>query len=95
MDKKPPGRPKGARNKISGSAKENITAVFTRLGSTAAMAEWAEANQTEFYKIYARLLPTEVEGTLNAALTCIFRDPTDRPAQMNGYHRKPEVRDGD
>lgn len=56
------GRPKGVPNKISGTAKENIQAVFVRLGSTAQMAEWAKDNQTEFYKIYARMLPIEGPG---------------------------------
>lgn len=40
-------------------AKENIAAVFTRLGGTAQMAKWAQENQTEFYKLYARLVPVE------------------------------------
>lgn len=52
----------GAKNKISGAAKDNIQAVFVRLGGTAAMAQWAKENQTEFFKIYARLLPHEVTG---------------------------------
>lgn len=52
----------GAKNKISGQAKENIQAVFVRLGGTAAMAKWAMENQSEFYKIYARLLPIEGPG---------------------------------
>lgn len=56
----------GAKNKISGQAKENIQAVFTRLGGTAAMAKWAEANPSEFYKIYARLLPIEGPGSNGA-----------------------------
>lgn len=55
-------RTAGAKNKVPQAAKENIAAVFVRLGSTAAMAEWANANKTEFYKIYARLLPHEVTG---------------------------------
>jgi hypothetical protein len=59
------GRPKGAKNILSGSAKENIVAVFTRLGGTVAMCEWAKANQTEFYKIYGRLLP--IEANLSGA----------------------------
>lgn len=54
----------GAKNRISGQAKENIQAVFVRLGSTAAMARWAKDNQSEFYKIYARLLPIEGPGDL-------------------------------
>lgn len=56
------GRPKGVKNKTSKQAKENIEAVFVRLGSTSAMAEWARENKTEFYKIYARLLPVEGPG---------------------------------
>lgn len=49
-------------NKLGAEVKENIVAVFTRLGSTAAMADWARENLTEFYKLYARLIPTEVIG---------------------------------
>jgi uncharacterized MAPEG superfamily protein len=52
-------RTKGSPNKISGQARENIAAVFTRLGGTAAMAKWAKDNQGEFYKLYARLVPVE------------------------------------
>ena len=37
-------------------------AVFTRLGGTAAMAEWATENKTEFYRIYARLLPIDMSA---------------------------------
>ena len=55
---------KGSPNKVGAEAKENIVAVFTRLGSTAAMAKWAEDNKTEFYKLYARLIPAAVEGTV-------------------------------
>lgn len=51
---------KGSPNKVTNTAKENIIAVFTRLGSTAAMAKWASDNQTEFYKLYGRLIPTDV-----------------------------------
>lgn len=56
------GRPKGAQNKLSASAKENIAAVFIRLGGTAAMAEWASENKTAYYAIYSKLLPHEVTG---------------------------------
>lgn len=52
----------GAKGKIAGAAKDNIQAVFVRLGGTAAMAKWAEDNQTDFYRIYSRLLPHEVTG---------------------------------
>lgn len=50
---------KGKPNKVGATAKENIIAVFTRLGGTAEMAKWARDNQTEFYKLYGRLIPVE------------------------------------
>ncbi len=59
MANKLAGRPKGAKNKLGATAKENVVAVFTRLGGTAQMAEWARENQTEFYKLYGRLIPVE------------------------------------
>lgn len=68
MTAKTGGRQKGAQNKISGMAKENIAAVFVRLGGTAAMARWAKKNQTEFYKLYGRLVPHEVTGKDGGAI---------------------------
>ena len=69
---KPPkagaGRPAGAKNKLGTTAKENIAAVFVRLGGTAAMAKWAEENQTAFYSIYSKLLPHEVTGEGGGAI---------------------------
>ena len=59
------GRKKGSVNKIGTQAKDNIIAVFTRLGGTAAMAKWAKDNQTEFYRLYARLIPTDVTATID------------------------------
>ena len=53
-------RLRGSKNLVGATAKENVLAVFTRLGGTAAMAEWAEENKTEFYRLYARLIPQEV-----------------------------------
>ena len=56
------GRVAGSKNKLSASAKENVIAVFTRLGGTAAMAKWAEENQTEFYRLYGKLVPLQHTG---------------------------------
>ncbi len=53
-------RTKGSPNRLGAQARENIAAVFTRLGGTAAMAEWAKDHESEFYRIYAQLMPREV-----------------------------------
>jgi hypothetical protein len=55
---------KGSPNKVGAQVKDNILAVFTRLGSTAAMAEWAKEHRTEFYKMYASLAPKEIDATV-------------------------------
>ena len=82
---KPTGRPKGVKNKTSGTAKENIIAVFTRMGGTAQMAKWARANESEFYRIYARLIPTEVTTPPGQPLQ-IELDP--QPETIGKYHER-------
>jgi hypothetical protein len=57
----PKGRTPGALNKTTSTAKENIMAVFNGLGGTSAMKQWAQENQTEFYKIYSRLIPADLK----------------------------------
>ena len=50
----------GAKNKVGIEVKLQILATYHRLGGLEAFAKWAEANQTEFYRFYSRLAPTEV-----------------------------------
>lgn len=73
------GRTKGVPNKVSRTAKENVIAVFTRLGGTHAMAEWAKKNETDFYRLYAKLLPIEatVSGP-NGGPMLVAVDSTDQ-----------------
>ena len=88
-------RPKGVPNKVGAQAKENIVAVFTRLGGTAAMADWARRNQTEFYRLYARLIPSESTTEISV------RDAEDlsteellsiaRAGQSRGEEVEPDV----
>ena len=58
-------RPNGSKNKVTKTAKDNVLAVFTRLGGTANMAKWAKENQSEFYKLYARLIPQQIDMDVN------------------------------
>ena len=64
-------RPKGSVNAIGAQVKENVVAVFNRLEGTAGMARWAKDNLTEFYRLYARLIPSEYTGTID------IRDATE------------------
>lgn len=63
----PNGRPQGAVNKVSRTAKENFAQAFDALGGMEGMVEWAKSdpdNLKTFYSLYARLIPTEVAGSL-------------------------------
>lgn len=61
----PAGRPKGSVNKISEIAVDNVVKVFDKLGGVEAMAVWAADNLSEFYRLYSKLLPKEVNATVN------------------------------
>lgn len=66
MPTKPPnagkGRKKGVPNKLTKSAREAFQHAFEAIGGAAELAEWAKANPTEFFKLYARLIPVEHVG---------------------------------
>jgi len=57
----PGGRPRGAKNKVTRTTRENIEQVFSMLGGVGAFREWAEREPTDFYKIYSKLLPRDIE----------------------------------
>lgn len=83
--KRPPGRKAGVKNKMSATARENVIAVFTRIGGTAHMAEWARENPSDFYRMYSRMIPQEVKATIDPDANTInvavsFIDPSrDKP----------------
>lgn len=69
-----PGRPKGSQDRISRTVKENILTVFDGIGGTKAMINWARRNKTEFYKLYARLMPTQITATVDLRDASEFTD---------------------
>lgn len=60
---------------MTSTAKENVLAVFNRLGGTHAMAEWAKANQSEFYRLYGKLVPQQVDMDVNVKPCDVTADP--------------------
>jgi hypothetical protein len=56
-----PGRPKGMPNKTTASVKAAIIEAFEKRGGVPALVRWAEDDPTEFYKLWGRIAPTEVE----------------------------------
>jgi hypothetical protein len=62
------GRPAGVPNKLSAAVKDNIIEVFDKIGGVDSMAIWATENQTQFFNLYAKLLPHEVTGPAGGPL---------------------------
>lgn len=70
------GRKPGGENKLTKTVKDVVSSVFNELQEMqegkpvhpgANMLDWALREPTEFYKISAKLIPTEITG--KAALT--------------------------
>lgn len=54
------GRKPGVGNKFTTEVKAILEAVHEDIGGLEKMREWAEENPTEFYKLWAKLLPKDV-----------------------------------
>jgi hypothetical protein len=64
----PKGRKKGVPNKLTATVKGAFEKVFHDLQEDPekphALAAWAQMEPTEFYKLAAKLIPTELKGEL-------------------------------
>ena len=83
------GRLKGVPNKLTKSVKEVIASVFNELQEMnekgaprypgAYTLNWAKNEPGEFYRLAARLIPTELQGTAPLTIQLIkFADIPDR-----------------
>jgi len=68
---KGPGRKKGVPNKTTASVKAALEEAFKKRGGVKSLLEWAETQPTEFYKLWAKLLPLTVEGELSVTVEVI------------------------
>lgn len=66
------GRTKGTPNKITAAFKDAVRVVYEDIGGHPAFASWARENPGDFYRIAARLIPTEVHSTGGAGITVIL-----------------------
>lgn len=56
------GRKKGVPNKRTAEVAAVLTEAFHGIGGTKRMTQWADEQPTEFFKLFAKLLPTQVTG---------------------------------
>lgn len=73
------GRVAGTPNKTTVAVKDAMEHVYATLqkdsGKTHGhFTEWAEGNPTEFYKLYAKLLPKEIDANVKGRLVVVIDD---------------------
>ncbi len=74
----PNGRPVGSKNKLTRTFKEILTDALEALQEDKKnnLQAWAKENPTEFYKIASKLIPTEVNATVEGKIITV-KTPND------------------
>ncbi len=67
------GRQVGTPNKVTTIFKDAVRTVYEDIGGHAAFANWAKEHPTDFYRIAARLIPTETASKEDTNLTVVIR----------------------
>lgn len=71
-----PGRPAGIQNKLSKTVKETVLAVFNELQDDPnhSLTAFAKKEPAEFYRIAAKLIPTEITATVRQVIVVTDTD---------------------
>lgn len=62
--KRPTRSRKGSPNRVTASIKQAFKEAFDQRGGVSALLTWADENPTAFYQVVGRLIPTEVNGSM-------------------------------
>lgn len=73
------GRVAGTPNKTTTAAREAFQLAFDKLGGVDALSVWATENQTEFYKLFGRLIPVDVNNNHGGGLNLTVLTGVPRP----------------
>lgn len=63
------GRKAGTVNKITANVRDAFEQAFAQMGGVPQLVTWAKDNQGEFYKLFSRLLPVQVNADVTGHLT--------------------------
>ena len=77
------GRKSGVGNKTTQSVKEAITLAFEKRGGVTKLIAWADDNETEFYKLWGRLIPTDVKVSGEVNIANVVQAARERAAKRD------------
>lgn len=71
------GRQKGTPNKTTKAVKDALVEAFDCLGGIDSLVKWGMENQTEFYKLWIKVLPMQLEHSGDIGFSLNVVDDTD------------------
>lgn len=87
-DPKTGGRAKGTPNKTTATVKIALQDAFNHLGGVSSLVKWAKEEPTEFYKLWAKLLPEQLNHSFPDGLPIMRRAiPRDTPGEYRNPNR--------
>lgn len=84
IGRKTGGRPKGGLNKTTRNVKQALERAFERLGGVRSLVAWGRENPTEFYKLWAKLLPKDLNLTMQSEAIQLGEDVRARLDEIDG-----------
>lgn len=73
-DPKTGGRVKGTPNKTTATVKAALQDAFNHLGGVSSLVKWAKEEPTEFYKLWAKLLPEQLQHEFPEGIPVVYRN---------------------
>lgn len=67
------GRRRGTPNRLTTTMRDAVMLAYDRIGGHEAFAAWAAENPTDFYRIAARLIPTEIKARSEEVVVVVNR----------------------
>lgn len=55
------GRQKGTPNKVTGDVRQSVLRVYEMIGGDEAFSKWAKENPKDFYPLYVKIAPKEID----------------------------------
>ena len=66
------GRKQGIANRLTSTFREAVLLAYENIGGHEAFSNWAAENRADFYKIAARLIPTEIKGSEDQKIVVVI-----------------------
>lgn len=76
LGRKTGGRTKGTPNRATAAAKDALREAFESMGGASALAAWGKENPSEFYKLWVKILPLDLNHSpmVEDRLSVLFRE---------------------